>query len=93
MTDWRVAYSDTRPSEVDTTSSPSTVYLRKNIKTVTVEDSMGDGESRTMYEYLERTCTPEEYSVAQLSSELVALKHDTEVIDNYTAMLLEEGVL
>lgn len=95
MTDWRVVYSDynNKPATVDTTSSESVVYLRKNIEEVEVTDPMHEDEPRKQWKYLERTCTHEEYDTALLSSELVELKHDSDVIDNYTMSLIEEGLL
>lgn len=96
MTDWRTVYSDinNKPALVDTDSSVTTVYLRRNLEQVEVEDDMGEEKTtRQMWKYEERTCTHEEYNVAILSTEMVTLKHDTDVIDEYTAMLLEEGLL
>lgn len=99
MTDWRLVYSDysNKPELVDTTSSPTTVYLHKDIEEVEIPDPMNEGETRKQWKYFERTCTQEEYNIAMLSSELSAtaieLKHDTEVIDNFTATLIEEGIL
>lgn len=99
MTDWRLVYSDysNKPALIDTTSSATTVYLRKDVEEVEIEDPMHEGETRKQWKYMERTCTHEEYNIAKLSSELSAsvieLKHDSDVIDSYTAMLLEEGLL
>lgn len=47
-----------KPLEVDTTSSPSTVYLRKNI--TKVEKKAGD-ETISAWKYEEAQLTPEEY--------------------------------
>lgn len=96
MTDWRTVYGDinNKPALVDTTSSPTTVYLRRNIEEVEVTDDMGDEPvTRKQWKYEERTCTHDEYNIAKLSTEMVELKHDTDVIDDYTAMLLKEGLL
>lgn len=95
MTDWRIAYSDynNKPAVIDTTMSPTTVYIRKDIEEIDVTDPMNEGETHKQWKYLERTCTHEEYAVAQLSSEMIQLKHDTEVIDSYTTSLIEEGLL
>ena len=99
MTDWRVVYSDysNKPEVLDTTSSSTTVYFRKDIEEVEIADPMNEGETHKHWKYLERTCTQEEYNIAKLSSELSAsvieLKHDSDVIDSYTTMLLEEGLL
>ena len=52
--------SNDRPQAVDNTSSPTTVYLRKNIKAVEVEDEM-TGSNRTEYHYDEAAFTKDEY--------------------------------
>lgn len=54
------ATSNDYPQLVDITSSPTTVYLRKNIKAVEVEDEM-TGRNRTEYHYDEATVTKDEY--------------------------------
>lgn len=41
--------STARPDEVDTTSSPTTVYIRKNIRQETVPDA--DGCELTVWKY------------------------------------------
>ena len=48
------------PQLVDITSSPTTVYLRKNIKAVDVEDEM-TGNTRTEYHYDEAAISKDEY--------------------------------
>lgn len=62
MTEWkRVQGSqDTKPSEFDVESSPTTVYQRKNIEQVTMKNE--DGTTTQLWEYDERTMTPIEYS-------------------------------
>ena len=52
--------SNDYPQLVDITSSPTTVYLRKNIKAVDVEDEM-TGNTRTEYHYDEAAITKDEY--------------------------------
>ena len=54
------ATSNDYPQLVDITSSPTTVYLRKNIKAVDVEDEM-TGSTRTEYRYEEAAITKDEY--------------------------------
>lgn len=54
------ATSNDYPQLVDITSSPTTVYLRKNIKVVDVEDEM-TGNTRTEYHYDEAAVTKDEY--------------------------------
>ena len=59
MTYYKVTSND-YPQSVDITSSPTTVYLRKNIKAVDVEDEM-TGNTRTEYHYDEAAITKDEY--------------------------------
>ena len=59
MTYYRVTSND-YPQLVDITSSPTTVYLRKNIRAVDVEDEM-TGNTRTEYHYDEAAITKDEY--------------------------------
>lgn len=54
------ATSNDYPQLVDITSSPTTVYLRKNIKAVDVEDEM-TGNTRTEYHYDEAAISKDEY--------------------------------
>ena len=50
-----------RPLEIDTTSSKSVVYLRKNIERVEHEDEQGNVYE--LWEYDEAQLTPDEYSI------------------------------
>lgn len=52
--------SNDRPQAVDNTSSPTTVYLRKNIEAVEIED-VETGNKRTEYRYEEATISKDEY--------------------------------
>lgn len=54
------AISNDRPQAVDNLSSPTTVYLRKNIQAVEVED-IETGNIRTEYHYEEATISKDEY--------------------------------
>ena len=58
-----IGYQQTKPEELDTISSPSTVYLRKNVKQVEVET--GD-ERVSAWSYEEAQLTREEYKEYQL---------------------------
>lgn len=51
--------SDNKPQIVDNLSSPTTVYLRKNIQAVEVEDETGN--KRTEYHYDEAAISKDEY--------------------------------
>ena len=73
MTNWYKSEAMERPQEIDATSSPSTVYQRKDIKEVQKE-GMTEGESVTAYEYLERQMTKEEYAAMNAEMESPATK-------------------
>ena len=60
MRDWHEVISDNSPVLIDTASSPTTVYLRKNVQRKTVTD--WDGTTRIEYHYDERELTPIEYA-------------------------------
>ena len=90
------------PEEFDTTSSPETVYQRRNIKEVTRDEP--DGEKVKGREREERELTIGEYEQMMLTREvvnenkadIVASVTDfqkAEVIDEYTMQLVEEGLL
>lgn len=53
--------SDTIPDEIDTVSSPTTVYLRRNIRTEERQDIETE-TTRTVYVYDESTIPRDEYS-------------------------------
>lgn len=77
MTDWKKVQGSQpeRPAEVDTTSSASTVYQRRNIEQITVEN--GDGTTTELWQYEEREMTREEYfilSAAESASKLADLE-------------------
>lgn len=74
MTEWKkiTGTQPEVPAEVDAVSSPTTVYLRKNIKQITQTDE--NGESVQMWEYEEREMTVAEYSDMLASLETPATK-------------------
>ena len=58
--DYYQSESDTMPDEIDTTSSPTTVYLRKNIRTEERQDIETE-TSRTVYVYDEAKAARQDY--------------------------------
>ena len=94
MVEWIVAYSDyeNKPEVVDTKSSPTTVYLRKDIEEYTTTDPETK-EERRGWKYLEKTMTQQEYALAVNTAEMTQLRHDSDVIDEYTMSLIEEGII
>lgn len=93
MTDWRRSYADQKPEALDFTSSPTTVYERKDFEEIEVPSMMEGEEPRTQWTYLEKTYTRDEYYQIKAITDAISLKHDNEVIDDYTNSLLEEGIL
>ncbi len=86
-----------KPSIIDTTSSPTTVYLRKDIRR---ESREMDGETYEYWLYEEAQLTPEQYKeylaeqqFAQSVAEKVQDKRESDIIDDYTLKLIEEGVI
>lgn len=106
MKEWkkRAGTQSERPAEVDKQSSPTTVYLRRNIEQVTRELEDGSGESVTEWQYEEQEMTVEEYNNMMMLRKVVTentqgiVESVTEfqkeaVIDEYTQQLIEEGVI
>lgn len=75
MTDWKkvTGTQPERPEEIDRTSSPSTVYLRKNIEQVEKEVEGADGKIQTVteWQYDEKEMTVEEYENMALMKSVV----------------------
>ena len=75
MTDWKkvTGTQSDKPEEVDRTSSPSTVYLRKNIEQVTREVEGSDGKMQTVteWQYDEKEMTVKEYENMTLMKSVV----------------------
>lgn len=49
--EWNTVQSTKKPSDIDTTSSKTVNYVRRNINKIQIEDT--DGKQRTLYEYEE----------------------------------------
>lgn len=107
MKDWRTVTGTQpeRPEEVDKTSSPSIVYLRRNITQVerTVEGESG-GQTVKEWQYEEQEMTVAEYEQMLLMQQVVTENTSGIVesvtqfqkeaaIDEYTLQLVEEGLL
>ena len=86
-----------KPLEVDTESSPTTVYLRRNIKMVPQVGLKGDANYQPEHwQYEECTMTTGEYfnyQIAMKQAEEINNHSDQEAIDNYTRQLMDEGVI
>lgn len=76
-------------------SSPTTVYQRRNIEQIKVEQTDSD-ETVSMWQYEEREMTPAEYSqmqITQESTDAILAFNRQAVLDEFTAELIEGGVL
>lgn len=65
---WKIVYSDIEPATVDSSISDSTVYLRRNIKRVTINDDV----SYEVWQYEELQLSHAEYAqmrIAELEEE------------------------
>lgn len=100
LINFKRAESLVNPSEIDTTSSPDGIFIRKNVKAVEVESE--NAESIIKYVYDEAFLTPDEYELYKTSKyEMVVneavttltVRREAEIIDDYTLQLIEEGVL
>ena len=67
MLNYRKVQSAAQPNELDTISSQTTVYLRKNIIAKTTTDE--NGETLTYYEYDECKLTKAEYQAYLLEKQ------------------------
>lgn len=106
MKDWKTATGTQleRPAEVDRESSPTTVYLRKNIRQVEQKKAENSEETVSVWQYEEQELTAQEYEsmilmkqvVSENTSGIVAsvtqFQRDA-VIDEYTEQLIEEGLI
>ena len=97
MTDWKqvTGSQSEKPLEVDAVSSESTIYLRRNIKEVEIENEVS-GEKVTMWQYEERQLTPQEYTLYTIVKEgidEITYFQKQSVIDEYTEELIKEGVI
>lgn len=79
--DYRKSSGNEYPKLVDITSSPTTVYLRKNVKTFEFVDE--NSETKTEYQYEEAVITKDEY--------IDILRNQTEELESAFAELLFGG--
>ena len=96
--EWKTVYCgyDNKPEAIDTTSSSTTVYERRNFEEVVTKLSSLDGEEEKeikQWKYEERTYPKSQYELIQAVVEKINLKHESEVIDKFTEELVEGGML
>lgn len=82
---WRKSESGIRPDEIDTTSSKTSVFLRRNIRE-TMRADEESGEETTFYEYEEAILTKEEYAEYLKGLALIDLEQQRADID-YLAIM------
>lgn len=84
---YRKSQSNEKPLEIDVTSTPDGVYVRRDIKSVEIEQQ--DGTMKTFWEYQEALLSKSEYE--QFASEMIArtIKGDdnSEAYENYQRKL------
>lgn len=84
---WVTSHADQPPELVDISSSPTTAYLRRNVKEVQQEDF--DGKMKTVYEYEEASIPIQEYA-AILAADTAETAAQNQADIEYIAM--EMGV-
>lgn len=89
---WYKSESTIRPDEVDTTSSKTSVYLRRNIVEKQRESEI-DGEMQMYYEYEEAKLTKEEYEKYKQNPENKEIEQLRSEVDMLTECLLEMSQL
>ena len=87
MTDWKKVRGSQseKPSEFDTTTSSVIIYQRKNIESITIENM--DGTTVDLWEYDERTMSPEEYNTVRgdiMQAEIAQNRADIDFISAMT---------
>lgn len=82
---WRTAESNTEPAITEELSN-GRVLVRRNIT------SKKTTEGNTVYQYEERIMSNIEYGTREAVNDML-IKRESEIIDDYTLMLIEEGVL
>lgn len=80
-------YQDKRPEEVDTTSSPSTVYLRRNISEITNRDAEGRETEGTHWQYDETQLSRQEFSII---SQALTLENQRAMDETLAEILLNQ---
>ena len=89
---YKKTQSAIKPKLIDTTSSRTTVYLRKNIIEKQTIDEM-NGESETYYEYDEAKMTQKEYEEYKIQLAILDVRQiraDLDYIAFMTGVDLEE---
>lgn len=93
MKNWKIVFGteETKPLEIDTLSSPTTIYQRRNIEQIEEINSITNDKIK-YWKREERELTLEEYSMLVLMQEIINVQKE-KIIDDYTLQLIEEGVI
>lgn len=82
---WTKAEANEYPVEIQKLNN-NRIIVRKNIK----EETTNEGNIKYVYD--ERIMNEMEYAVTEAVNE-IELKRENEIVDEYTMILIEEGVL
>lgn len=82
---WTKSESNTKPNEISNLNNGK-ILVRKNI----IEETSSEGNIKYCYE--ERIMDLMEYSILDALQNKI-LKRESEIIDEYTLKLIEEGVI
>lgn len=90
MTDWQLVQGsqNAQPSEWDTTSSATTVYQRRNIQQVS---SQIQGKNITVWQYEQRTMTPEEYFLLSAQNVIDSIPPDYSALSSNVSALISSA--
>lgn len=86
---WRLVQNsnDIKPDEIDTTSSKSVVYIRKDFKEVEIS-GMEEGETRTVWQYLEQEIPQQDWELYRS-----VLQNETDISDLTDAVIELAGLI
>lgn len=80
-------FQSERPKEIDTESSPTTVYLRRNIEEIPNKDSEGEVVEGTHWQYEQAQLTHEEFT---FFSQALALQNQRAMDETLAEILLNQ---
>ena len=93
MTDWKKVYSDIKPELLDTTSSQSVVYERKDLHQEEVPNPFDEeAEPRQQWVYDEREYSKDEYEALHSPAFEMLMQNLSEVEVNLISLSLGEGI-
>lgn len=89
---YRKSHSSVYPELLDTTSSKTSVYIRKNVEEKTEEDPTS-GETRTVFEYDEACLSKAEYALYLVSEKAGADNVDCQLAIAELAETMEQSAI